>query len=69
MADTGKSPETVEESMGKKEENEAKSVNQNDEDSESTEEQPLDIGEHYLVQRSAEVWRKFVPHNQTNILK
>lgn len=30
------------------------------EDSESSEEQPLDIGEHYLVQRRNETWRKFV---------
>lgn len=28
------------------------------EDSESSEEQPLDIGEHYLVQRRNETWRK-----------
>lgn len=29
------------------------------EDSESLEEQPLDIGEHYLVQRTDETWRKY----------
>lgn len=28
------------------------------EDSESLEEQPLDIGEHYLVRRTDETWRK-----------
>lgn len=28
------------------------------EDSESLEEQPLDIGEHYLVRRSDDSWRK-----------
>lgn len=29
------------------------------EDTESLEEQPLDIGEHYLVRRSDDSWRKF----------
>lgn len=29
------------------------------EDSESLEEQPLDIGEHYLVRRSDDSWRKY----------
>lgn len=29
------------------------------EDSESLEEQPLDIGEHYLVRRKSDDWRKF----------
>ena len=29
------------------------------EESESLEEQPLDIGEHYLVRRNDESWRKF----------
>lgn len=29
------------------------------EDSESLEEQPLDIGEHYLIRRSDDSWRKF----------
>lgn len=28
------------------------------EDSESVEEQPLDIGEHYLVRRKSDDWRK-----------
>lgn len=46
--------------------NEKKSENANqekgagdNEDSESLEEQPLDIGEHYLVRRSDGSWRKF----------
>lgn len=46
--------------------NEKKSENSNqekgagdNEDSESLEEQPLDIGEHYLVRRSDGSWRKF----------
>lgn len=42
--------------MGKKSESESKSANFNDEDSESVEEQPLDIGEQYLVRRSDESW-------------
>jgi len=28
------------------------------EDAESIEEQPLDVGEHYLVQKTDETWRK-----------
>lgn len=32
---------------------------QNEEDGESGEEQPLDIGEHYVVQRSDETWRMY----------
>lgn len=32
------------------------------EDSESLEEQPLDIGEHYLVRRSDDSWRKYTKH-------
>lgn len=44
--------------MGKKAENDCKSNIPHDEDTESVEEQPLDIGEHYLVRRSNESWRK-----------
>ncbi|XP_017782134.1 PREDICTED: histone acetyltransferase KAT8-like [Nicrophorus vespilloides] len=40
----------------KKPEIEEKPVTQNDDDAESGEEQPLDIGEHYLVRRSDENW-------------
>lgn len=29
------------------------------EDSESLEEQPLDVGEHYLVRRKSDDWREF----------
>lgn len=58
MADF-KSQEFCEEIMPKKAEIEIK-PNLQDEDSESAEEQPLDIGEHYLVRRSDDTWRKFV---------
>lgn len=72
MAETDKNTETLVETMRKKQENESKPQTQNDEDSESAEEQPLDIGEHYLVRRSGEVWRKFVQYNlkiQNKLLK
>lgn len=46
------------EEMGKKADNEPKSANSHDEDTESVEEQPLDIGEHYLVRRTDESWCK-----------
>ncbi|CAG9828862.1 unnamed protein product [Diabrotica balteata] len=44
-----------EEIMPKKSDNENK-PNIQDEDSESAEEQPLDVGEHYLVRRSDDTW-------------
>lgn len=44
--------------MRKKSESETKPPLAQDEDSEGTEEQPLDIGEHYLVRRSDDSWRK-----------
>lgn len=58
--DAEKSNETAvpAEDMGKKTENDTKSANPQDDDSESVEEQPLDIGEHYLVRRSDESWCK-----------
>lgn len=43
----------------KKSDSESKLNTQNDnEDADSLEEQPLDIGEHYVVKRSDETWRK-----------
>uniref|UniRef100_A0A1Y1JWK8 Chromo domain-containing protein n=1 Tax=Photinus pyralis TaxID=7054 RepID=A0A1Y1JWK8_PHOPY len=57
MADDADKPSFISpEIMGKKSESETKSVNSHDEDNESVEEQPLDIGEHYLVRRSDESW-------------
>lgn len=58
MADSDKSASSNGENMGKKAENDCKATIPNDEDTESVEEQPLDIGEHYLVRRSDESWRK-----------
>lgn len=58
MADSDKSASSNGENMGKKPENDCKSNIPPDEDTESVEEQPLDIGEHYLVRRSDESWRK-----------
>lgn len=52
MADLEKKEEVSVEIMRKKSESESKQ----DEDSESAEEQPLDIGEHYLVKRSDDTW-------------
>lgn len=59
MADSDKNANGNGENMGKKAENECKSNIPHDEDTESVEEQPLDIGEHYLVRRSDESWRKW----------
>lgn len=58
MADSDKNTGSNGENMGKKAENDCKSNIIQDEDTESVEEQPLDIGEHYLVRRSDESWRK-----------
>lgn len=58
MADSDKNTNSNGENMGKKPENDIKSNIPHDEDTESVEEQPLDIGEHYLVRRSDESWRK-----------
>lgn len=59
MADSEKSSGTQDEKMGKKSEVENKPNLPHDEDTESVEEQPLDIGEHYLVRRTDESWRKY----------
>lgn len=59
MADCDKNCNSNIEDMGKKAEIDNKSNIQHDEDTESVEEQPLDIGVHYLVRRSDETWRKF----------
>lgn len=58
MADADKTDTLPNENMLKKVENDIKTTVSNDEDAESNEEQPLDIGEHYLVKRSDETWRK-----------
>lgn len=58
MADCDKNTNANAENMDKRHEMDNKSSLQNDEDTESVEEQPLDIGEHYLVRRSDESWRK-----------
>lgn len=58
MADFEKGEDASPEIMRKKSESDSKPSLQ-DEDSESAEEQPLDIGEHYLVRRSDDSWRKF----------
>lgn len=58
MGDFDNKEEACLEIMRKKSESENKSNLQHDEDSESAEEQPLDIGEHYLVRRSDDSWRK-----------
>lgn len=58
MAEIEKTVEVTDEIMRKKSESENKPPLQQDEDSESAEEQPLDIGEHYLVRRSDDSWRK-----------
>lgn len=60
MADSDKTEDRNNESMGKKAETDCKSNIPQDEDTESVEEQPLDIGEHYLVRRSDDSWRKCV---------
>lgn len=57
MADVGKSVSNLTENADKKVENEAKANASNDDDAESNEEQPLDIGANYLVKRSDESWR------------
>ncbi|KAL3274825.1 hypothetical protein HHI36_019608 [Cryptolaemus montrouzieri] len=57
MADSiTKNLDVLKENMRKKSESEIKTGNTQDEDSEGTEEQPLDIGEHYLVRRSDDSW-------------
>lgn len=53
-----KEEESSVEIMRKKTESDSKPSQSHDEDNESVEEQPLDIGEHYLVRRSDETWRK-----------
>lgn len=58
MADVNKADEASLETMRKKKESESKPAQSHDEDTESVEEQPLDIGEHYLVRRSDDSWRK-----------
>lgn len=58
MADNNKPQETPSETMRKKSENDTKPAQSHDEDNESVEEQPLDIGEHYLVRRSDDTWRE-----------
>lgn len=58
MAETEKPQETPSEIMRKKSESDNKPAQSHDEDNESGEEQPLDIGEHYLVRRSDDSWRK-----------
>lgn len=63
MADCDKNSNLNTENSDKGHEMENKSNIQHDEDTESVEEQPLDIGEHYLVRRSDESWRK--RHNIT----
>lgn len=65
MAESEKVADPPTDTMRKKSESEQKPSNQNDEDSESMEEQPLDIGEQYLVRRSDDSWRKFHSHNLT----
>lgn len=57
MAECDKNSNLNVENMDKTHEMDNKS-NIHDEDTESVEEQPLDIGEHYLVRRSDESWRK-----------
>ena len=55
-----KNPETMLVKQEKKSEITATDIKTGDnEDSESMEEQPLDIGEHYLVRRSDQSWREF----------
>lgn len=55
-----KNSETMLIKQEKKSENTSTDIKTGDnEDSESMEEQPLDIGEHYLVRRSDESWREF----------
>lgn len=59
MADSDKSTgsaEVTSEIMRKKSESENSKTTIQDEDSESTEEQPLDNGIHYLVRRSDNSW-------------
>lgn len=58
MADCDKNSNLNTENSDKRHEMDSKSNMQHDEDNESVEEQPLDIGEHYLVRRSDESWRK-----------
>lgn len=57
MADSVKSVSSTNENIDKKAENDAKANTSNDDDAESNEEQPLDIGANYLVKRSDESWR------------
>lgn len=57
MADANKSVSNANENVDKKVENDTKTNASNDDDMESNEEQPLDIGANYLVKRSDESWR------------
>lgn len=59
MADVAQASENVADNLRKKGDEDMKPAVNNDDDTESNEEQPLDIGEHYLVKRSDESWRKF----------
>lgn len=59
MAEPDKMSDNSNDKIMKKNDSNAKNSQQNDnEDADSLDEQPLDIGEHYLVRRSAESWRK-----------
>jgi hypothetical protein len=44
----------------KTEKKDDKSGGADNEDAESLEEQPLDIGEHYLVRRKSDDWREYI---------
>lgn len=59
MAETDKLSEISENKSGKSKENIPKNQPNDNEDADSLDEQPLDIGEHYLVRRAADSWRKF----------
>ncbi|XP_044728430.1 histone acetyltransferase KAT8 [Chrysoperla carnea] len=57
MAEPDKMSDNSNDKIMKKNDSNAKNSQQNDnEDADSLDEQPLDIGEHYLVRRSAESW-------------
>jgi histone acetyltransferase MYST1 len=43
-------------------------VSGDNEDADSVEEQPLDIGEHYLVRRSDGSWRKYTACRPTSVV-
>lgn len=58
MAEIENGSYSVSEEMRKKIENETKPSQHNDDDTESNEEQPLDLGDQYMVKRSDENWRK-----------